>query len=329
MTNQQEQELGTDPQRSDTDNDGLNDKWESTYMIDVEIPGGSFTLFDPLNGNWDCVLLTADLKSNLREYYNIDEDTPSWEELGNGFGEHSCDNVLDYDNDGLANFQEELFGTDPTAEDSDGDLLTDAEEISREQLQRTTSVGITQGFDRNGQLVYRNCNEPIKDDNSQTFAFDAPFMNKNNSWFYLDDDGDGLLNGPSDWDSDGDGMPDGYEYCYSIFPSTNVINGLGLNRLEVTNILDPSDPSDGFFDWDDDGLNNLEEYGSAEQFGENFTSPWLEDTDQDGMPDGWETNNGLNPRDSSNGDDDPDMDGWDRDGDGSATYEELIFNTRG
>ena len=329
LTNQQEQELGTDPQRSDTDNDGLNDKWESTYMIDVEIPGGSFTLFDPLNGNWDCVLLTADLKSNLREYYNIDEDTPSWEELGNGFGEHSCDNVLDYDNDGLANFQEELFGTNPTAEDSDGDLLTDAEEISREQLQRTTSVGITQGFDRNGQLVYRNCNEPIKDDNSQTFAFDAPFMNKNTSWFYLDDDGDGLLNGPSDWDSDGDGMPDGYEYCYSIFPSTNVINGLGLNRLEVTNVLDPSDPSDGFFDWDDDGLNNLEEYGSAEQFGaENFTSPWLEDTDQDGMPDGWETNNGLNPRDSSNGDDDPDMDGWDRDGDGSATYEELIFNTR-
>ena len=46
------------------------------------------------------------------------------------------------------------------------------------------------------------------------------------------------------------------------------------------------------------------------------------------MPDGWETNNGLNPRDSSNGDDDPDMDGWDRDGDGSATYDELIFNTR-
>ena len=329
LTNQQEQELETDPQRSDTDNDGLNDKWESEYMIEIEIPGGSFTLFDPLNGNWDCVLLTSDLKSNLREFYNIDEETPSWEELGNGFGEHSCDNVLDYDNDGLANFQEELFGTDPTAEDSDGDLLTDAEEISREQLQRTTSVGITQGYDRNNQLVYRNCNEPIKDDNSQSFAFDAPFMDKNTSWFYLDDDGDGLLNGPSDWDSDGDGMPDGYEYCYSIFPSQNVINGLGLSQLEISNVLDPSDPSDGFFDWDDDGLNNLEEYGSALQFGaENFTSPWLEDTDLDGMPDGWETNNGLNPRDSSNGDDDPDMDGWDRDGDGSATYDELIFNTR-
>ncbi len=71
LTNQAEQELGTDPQRADSDNDGLNDKWESTYMIEIEIPGGSFTLFDPLNGNWDCVLLTQDLKSNLREYYNI------------------------------------------------------------------------------------------------------------------------------------------------------------------------------------------------------------------------------------------------------------------
>lgn len=329
LTNQQEQELETDPQRSDTDNDGLNDKWESDYMIDIEIPGGTFTLFDPLNGNWDCVLLTSDLKNNLREYYNLDDNTPSWEELGNGFGQHSCDNVLDFDDDGLANFQEELFGTDPTSEDSDGDLLTDAEEISSTQLARKLAVGITQGIDRNNQPVYRNCNEPIRDDNTQTFLFDAPFMSKNTSWFYLDDDGDGLLNGPSDWDSDGDGMPDGYEYCYSIFPSENVVNALNLNRLEVTNVLDPSDPSDGFFDWDDDGLNNLEEYGSALLFGaENFTSPWLEDTDLDGMPDGWETNNGLNPRDSSNGDDDPDMDGWDRDGDGSAVYEDLVFNTR-
>ena len=329
LTNQQEQELETDPQRSDTDNDGLNDKWESIYMIEIEIPGGSFTLFDPLSGNWDCVLLTSDLKNNLREFYNLDDDTPSWEELGNGFGQHSCDNVLDYDDDGLANFQEELFGTNPTSQDSDGDLLSDAEEIAREQLQLYRAIGITQGIDRNSQVVYRNCNEPIRDDNTQTFAFDAPFMNKNTSWFYLDDDSDGLLNGPSDWDSDGDGMPDGYEYCYSIFPSESVVNSLKLNRLDSTNVLDPSDPSDGFFDWDDDGLNNLEEYGSALQFGaENFTSPWLEDTDLDGMPDGWETNNGLNPRDSSNGDDDPDMDGWDRDGDGSAVYEELIFNTR-
>ena len=34
-----EQELGTDPQRSDTDNDGLNDLWESMYTQTVQTPG--------------------------------------------------------------------------------------------------------------------------------------------------------------------------------------------------------------------------------------------------------------------------------------------------
>ena len=329
LTNQQEQELETDPQRSDTDNDGLNDKWESTYMIDVEVPGGTFTLFNPLNGNWDCPLLSADLESLLKTKYNLDDTTPSWQELGNSFDQHSCDNVLDYDGDGLANFQEEAFATNPSSEDSDGDLLTDYEEISSVKILRTEAVGIFPSYDQNGQEVYRNCNEQIRDDTDTTFEFDAPFMSMNASWFYLDDDNDGYLNGPSDWDSDGDGMPDGYEYCYSIFPEQSVLNALSLSGLNSDNVLNPSNPSDGFFDWDDDGLNNLEEYGSALLFGsENFTSPWQEDTDFDGMPDGWETNNGLNPRDSGNGNDDPDMDGWDKDGDGSGVYEDLIFNTR-
>ena len=138
----------------------------------------------------------------------------------------------------------------------------------------------------------------------KSFLSPAPCADKNTSWFYLDDDQDGLLNGPSDWDSDGDGMPDGFEYCYSVLPDATVIAGMGLG-IKEGDVLSPSDPSDGFYDWDDDGLNNVEEYSSALIFGgENFTSPWLEDTDEDGMPDGWETNNGLNPRDGDNGKDD-------------------------
>ena len=46
------------------------------------------------------------------------------------------------------------------------------------------------------------------------------------------------------------------------------------------------------------------------------------------MPDGWETSNGLNPRDGDNGKLDPDKDGWDRDGDGSVTYDDLVLDTR-
>jgi hypothetical protein len=57
LINKIEEELGTDPQRSDTDNDGLNDRWESLYTMTVQTPGGDVTLFNPLNGNWDCLLL--------------------------------------------------------------------------------------------------------------------------------------------------------------------------------------------------------------------------------------------------------------------------------
>ena len=42
------------------------------------------------------------------------------------------------------------------------------------------------------------------------------------------------------------------------------------------------------------------------------------------MPDGWEHLNGINPRDGMNGIEDPDMDGFDSDGDGSVFYRDLV-----
>ena len=36
-----------------------------------------------------------------------------------------------------------------------------------------------------------------------------------------DMDGDGQMNGPSDWDTDGDGMPDGFEFVSLM--STNIL----------------------------------------------------------------------------------------------------------
>ena len=57
LVNLEEMELGTDPRRNDTDGDGLNDKWESLYTFTMVTQSGELTLFDPLNGNWDCVLL--------------------------------------------------------------------------------------------------------------------------------------------------------------------------------------------------------------------------------------------------------------------------------
>ena len=54
-----------DPQRADTDNDGLNDRWESLYTMNVSSPDGTVMLFNPLSGNWDCTLLNGPLEQTL------------------------------------------------------------------------------------------------------------------------------------------------------------------------------------------------------------------------------------------------------------------------
>lgn len=89
---------------------------------------------------------------------------------------------------------------------------------------------------------------------------------------------------PLNPDSDGDGMPDGWE---------------------VTNDLDPLSASDASLDPDVDGLTNLAEYVNGSEIGDG-------DTDNDGMPDGWEVARSLDPLSASGANGaggDPDLDG--------------------
>ncbi len=86
-----------------------------------------------------------------------------------------------------------------------------------------------------------------------------------------------------DSDTDGDGMPDGWEFQY------------GFNPLLY---------ADGSGDFDSDGVSNVDEYL-------NGTDPVVNvDSDGDGMPDDWEVLYGLNPSDSSDKLLDPDEDGF-------------------
>ena len=326
LTNEQEAELGTDPQRADTDNDGLNDRWESIYTMNVSSPDGTVTLFNPLSGNWDCSLLNGPLEQTLSDILEGFEGAPSWEELESPLGRHSCDQVLDFDDDGLLNFQEEEYGTNPAAKDSDNDMLPDILEVNNANMILDFQLG-------------SNCGEPVITPPSQRLPTAAPFADEvSASWFLSDMDGDGYLNGPSDWDTDGDGMPDGFEYCFSF--KDNHPFGVSNPQKAVSELLSPSNASDGYNDWDEDGLNNLEEYQVALKFDlvnglPSFTSPWTEDTDQDGMPDGWEASQynrttleyPLNPRNASNANDDIDFDGWDSDGDGDVVFDDLELAT--
>ncbi len=285
LVNREESELGTNPNLRDSDGDGLNDRWESRHTYEHVAPEGNITLFDPLNANWDCALLTPEEEAAIIESLGQEE----WGNLSDVTGRHSCDAVLDLDSDTLANYVEELYGTNPLAEDSDLDLIDDRVEVAFGQIQIQQHCGVTQ---------------------FEELTLESPFSSHlagpdDLAWFSLDMDGDGRLNGPGDWDTDGDGMPDGFEFCYH-------------------ETLQPANASDAYGDEDDDGLSNLEEYEVALTWGtENFTDPTDSDTDNDGMPDGWEATNGLHPKNGSNADSDPDFDGWDVDGDGRVRYENL------
>ena len=301
MTNLEEAALGTNPNLADTDGDRLNDKWEADYMHNVTVGSITFVLLDPLNANWECPILTSQKKQELALEYNVTRNPvyqQDWDQMKNIDGEYSCDYVLDIDRqgaDGLPNYLEEFYRTNPLEEDSDGDLLSDTVEI--------TISGETE--------LLRHCGRPLVTPLKAQGPFAAVAAGQL-AFFSQDMDGDGRFNGPADWDTDGDGMPDGYEYCYS---NTFRTDSLGLNVANT---------SDSWGDADEDGLNNVAEFENSILWGAaNHTDPFDADTDADGMPDGWESTNGIHPVDGSNGDEDPDMDGFDKDRDGQIVHGSL------
>jgi len=169
------------------------------------------------------------------------------------------DPTTDTDNDGLSDFFEVYnSGTVYTNWDTDGDLMADGWE-----------------------WTYRPTVNPT---NSGDWNIDAELPA-----------GDGLINReeynarthPNNSDTDGDGMPDGWEWTYA--PDTHPTNGL-----------------DGALDPDFDNLANTNEFAIG-------TFPNDGDTDNDGMPDGWEAQYipHLSPltNDANEGIDAPDYDG--------------------
>jgi hypothetical protein len=88
---------------------------------------------------------------------------------------------------------------------------------------------------------------------------------------------------PQKKDTDGDGIPDGWEADHGLNPNYAGDAGLDYNHNGLTNLQEFNngyDPWDK--DTDDDGLSNYAEYLGLFDF---FTDPLAEDTDADGLSD--------------------------------------------
>ena len=265
LTDDQEAELGTNPNAPDSDGDGLNDGQE------VEV--GT----DPLDADSDDDGLTDGEEVNITETDPNDLASPGLDADSDGDGLTNGEEIelgtallsTDTDADGLDDYAEvTTHSTDPVDADSDTDGLTDGVEVN------------TYGFDPNDD------GDPgLADDR------DADGLTNYDEYYTYHSD-------PLDADTDNDGLDDGEEVnTYDTDPTDVDTDDDGLeDGIEVNDSnTDPNDENDPglMSDYDNDGLLNVAEYYDL------GLDPALEDTDGDDMADGIELMAGTDPHDAA------------------------------
>lgn len=222
----------------------------------------------------------------------------------------------DTDGDSLSDKDElVIHKTNPTSDDTDADGLRDGEELARK------TNPLDPDTDKDGLLdgdeVNTHKTDPLEQDTDNDGLKDGDEIKQyNTNPNNVDSDGDGLKDGdevltyktnPSKDDTDNDGLKDGDEVNrYKTGPTNADTDGDGLSDGEEVQKY-KSDPLKT--DTDSDGLTDGDEVNKYK------TNPVSEDTDLDGLKDGAEiTTHKTNPNDA-----DSDKDGL-KDGDEVNRY---------
>ncbi len=254
------------------------------------------------------LLLTTKLSESFNELtanISVDSDNDGipdyWEEFYHLNISDNSDAELDNDYDGLTNFQEFDLGTDPTVNDSDGDGISDSDEVNIYNTDALNADSDNDGVNDHDEINTYGTNPNLQDsDNDGLSDFEEIFN-------YFTD--------PSNNDTDGDGLGDGWEQEFGFNPlvdsgeTTLDSDADGLTNMEE--YIANTNPNRA--DTDFDGLNDYQELN------ETNTNVLKADTDNDDLPDGWELSYDFdaNTADSE----------LDRDNDGYSNLIEFQFGS--
>ncbi|WP_158057963.1 hypothetical protein [Halorussus halophilus] len=356
-------QYGTEPTNPDTDGDGLTDGEEvrkyGTEPLDADTDGDGLSdgaevheqNTNPLVSDTDDDGLSdgAEVKRYATSPLNPDSDNDNLKD-GLEIKEHDTEPLVpDTDADNLTDGPEvHNYSTNPLVVDTDGDNVTDGPEVHEYGTDPTKADTDTDNL-TDGIEIWRYGTDPLDNDTDTDQLLDGPEIANKTDPFNNDTDDDGLEDGlevieyasdPLNRDTDNDTIWDGPEVHEHGTDPTNpdtdadaLNDSTELNKSKTDPTIADSNStrtasdeagnniSDGTEDFDADGLATYYEYAIG-------TDPFDNDTDGDGLDDGYELQYELLDPRTAHTDNDSIADGReDFDGDDLDTEREQKLGT--